>query len=128
MDNKEIIVVGGGPAGMMAASTAGSRGLPVTLLEKNQKLGKKLYLTGKGRCNITNNADMENLSPMCQPMQSFCTVPLHLTNQNLLTLLSQLGLKQRLNGVIVSFLLPTNHQMSSGLENTGKQPCAPVNR
>ena len=53
---RKVIVVGGGAAGMMAAGTAGSRGLDVLLVEKNKILGKKLLITGKGRCNVTNNA------------------------------------------------------------------------
>lgn len=57
----EVIVVGGGAAGMMAAYAAARRGHKVTLLEKNEKLGKKLYITGKGRCNLTNAGDMEDL-------------------------------------------------------------------
>ena len=48
------IVIGGGPAGMFAAVTAASRGCHVLLLEKNDRLGKKLLITGKGRCNVTN--------------------------------------------------------------------------
>lgn len=56
-----IIVIGGGPAGMFAAIAAAENGHNVTLLEKNEKLGKKLYITGKGRCNITNASDMEVL-------------------------------------------------------------------
>ena len=52
---KKIIVIGGGAAGMMAAIHA-SIGNEVILIEKNEKLGKKLYITGKGRCNITNAA------------------------------------------------------------------------
>ncbi len=56
-----IIVIGGGPAGMFAAIAAAENGHKVTLLEKNEKLGKKLYITGKGRCNITNASDMEVL-------------------------------------------------------------------
>jgi len=51
----DLIVIGGGPAGMMAAATAGNHGLKVTLLEKNDILGKKLYITGNGRCNVTNS-------------------------------------------------------------------------
>ena len=50
----DVIVIGGGPAGMIAAGRAGELGARVGLLEKNQKLGKKLLLTGKGRCNITH--------------------------------------------------------------------------
>ena len=49
-----VAVIGGGPAGMMAAGTAAQSGHSVTLFEQNEKLGKKLYLTGKGRCNVTN--------------------------------------------------------------------------
>lgn len=51
----DVIVIGGGPAGMMAAATAGSKGTRVLLLEKNNLLGKKLRITGGGRCNVTNN-------------------------------------------------------------------------
>lgn len=57
----KVVVIGGGPAGMMAALAAAESGHEVVLLEKNEKLGKKLYITGKGRCNITNSGDMENL-------------------------------------------------------------------
>lgn len=56
-----IIVIGGGAAGMMAAVTAARNGHGVTLLEKNEKLGKKLFITGKGRCNFTNAGDSEDL-------------------------------------------------------------------
>lgn len=57
----KVIVVGGGPAGMMAAYAAAENGHRVTLLEQNEKLGKKLFITGKGRCNLTNASDMEQL-------------------------------------------------------------------
>lgn len=56
-----VSVVGGGAAGMMAAIIAARNGHKVHLYEKNEKLGKKIYITGKGRCNITNAADMEQL-------------------------------------------------------------------
>ena len=51
----KVVVIGGGAAGLMAAYAAGSRGAQVTLLERNEKLGKKIYITGKGRCNLTND-------------------------------------------------------------------------
>ena len=51
----DVAVVGGGPAGMMAAIAAGELGASVCLLEPNERLGKKLNITGKGRCNLTNN-------------------------------------------------------------------------
>lgn len=52
-----IVIIGGGAAGMIAAISAAEEGAQVTLIEKNEKLGKKIYITGKGRCNITNAAD-----------------------------------------------------------------------
>ena len=55
--SRRVAVVGGGAAGMMAAISAAERGAAVTLLEPNERLGKKLNITGKGRCNVTNNAD-----------------------------------------------------------------------
>ena len=51
----EVIVIGGGAAGMMAALAASGAGARVTLLERNEKLGRKVYITGKGRCNVTND-------------------------------------------------------------------------
>ena len=55
-----VIVIGGGAAGMVAAGKAAENGHNVHLYEKNDKLGKKIYITGKGRCNITNDSDVEN--------------------------------------------------------------------
>lgn len=57
----KVIVVGGGAAGMMAAVTAAGEGHNVTLLERNEKLGKKVFITGKGRCNLTNASDIEEI-------------------------------------------------------------------
>lgn len=52
---KKVCIVGGGAAGLMAAYAAAKNGNDVLLFEKNEKLGKKIYITGKGRCNITND-------------------------------------------------------------------------
>ena len=57
----KVLIVGGGAAGMFAAITAARNGHEVSVYEKNEKLGKKLFITGKGRCNITNACDMETL-------------------------------------------------------------------
>ena len=57
--SKKCIVIGGGAAGMMAALAAAGDGMQVELLEKNEKLGKKIYITGKGRCNVTNDCDAD---------------------------------------------------------------------
>ena len=59
----KVLIIGGGAAGMMAAVAAGENGHEVWLYEKNDRLGRKLFITGKGRCNITNAGDMEN--PVC---------------------------------------------------------------
>lgn len=61
MHKKKIIIVGGGPAGMMAAIAAADATTEVHLYEKNEKLGKKLFITGKGRCNVTNNSENETV-------------------------------------------------------------------
>ena len=57
--SRDVIVVGGGPAGMMAAIAAAESGAAVRLLEPNERLGKKLNITGKGRCNLTNDCGFE---------------------------------------------------------------------
>ena len=62
----KLLVVGGGAAGMMAAIAAAERGAGVTLLERDPKVGRKLYITGKGRCNVTNH---------CTPQQVLESVP-----------------------------------------------------
>ena len=56
-----VCVIGGGAAGCMAAITLARGGSEVCLLEKNEKIGKKIYITGKGRCNLTNDCDMDEL-------------------------------------------------------------------
>lgn len=64
-----VVVIGGGPAGMMAAIAARQKCDSVVLLEKNEKLGKKLFITGKGRCNITNDCDSKTF------ISNICTNP-----------------------------------------------------
>ena len=59
--NYDGIVIGGGPAGMFAAITAAQQGAKVLLLERNDRLGKKLLITGKGRCNVTNNCSSQEV-------------------------------------------------------------------
>ena len=54
----KVIIIGGGPAGMLASISAAQNGDEVILIEKNNILGKKILVTGKGRCNITNNIEI----------------------------------------------------------------------
>ena len=64
MHKYQLIIVGAGAAGMMAAITAAQNGIPgedILVLERNEKPGKKIYITGKGRCNLTNACDVEDL-------------------------------------------------------------------
>ena len=56
---RKAAVVGGGAGGMLAALFAAREGAQVTLLERNEKLGKKVYITGKGRCNLTNDCTLD---------------------------------------------------------------------
>ena len=57
----KVIIIGGGAAGMLAAYQAAKCGNDVSLYEKNEKLGKKIFITGKGRCNVTNACEVEEL-------------------------------------------------------------------
>ena len=70
---KKVIVIGGGPAGLMAAYSAAQNGHDVTLIEKNEKLGKKIYITGKGRCNFTNDCSVEDFMPNIVRGRKFLT-------------------------------------------------------
>ncbi|RDU23127.1 BaiN/RdsA family NAD(P)/FAD-dependent oxidoreductase [Anaerosacchariphilus polymeriproducens] len=67
----KILIVGGGAAGMFASVFAGRNGNEVHVFEKNEKLGKKLFITGKGRCNLTNSSDMENVFESVQRNRKF---------------------------------------------------------
>lgn len=58
---KRVVIIGGGASGMMAAVKAADNGHRVILLEKNERLGKKIFITGKGRCNVTTNKDIEDI-------------------------------------------------------------------
>lgn len=89
-----VIVVGGGPAGMMAAYVAARSGHRVTLCEKNEKLGKKLYITGKGRCNVTNAGDMEALFANVISNRKFLYSAFYtFTNEMLMDFFREQGLK-----------------------------------
>ena len=87
-----VIVVGGGAAGMFAAIAAAKNGHQVTLYEKNEKLGKKIFITGKGRCNITNAADMEELFDAVVTNSKFLYSSFYgSTNQNVIDFFEDAG-------------------------------------
>ncbi len=92
----DVIVIGGGASGMIAAGTAGNKGKKVLLLEKNNKLGKKLYITGKGRCNITNMASMEEFLNNIPRNSKFLYSALYsFSNNDIISLLNALGLETK---------------------------------
>ena len=67
----KVAIIGGGAAGMLCGVYAARRGHQVHILEKNEKLGKKLFITGKGRCNVTNDSDTEELFPAVMSNRKF---------------------------------------------------------
>lgn len=92
----DVIVIGGGPSGIMAAGAAGARGRKVLLIEKNEKLGKKLFITGKGRCNITNAADMDEFMSNIPKNSKFLYSAFQgLSNMDLIDILNEMGLKTK---------------------------------
>lgn len=92
----KILVVGGGAAGMMAAITAAKNGHEVHLYEKNAKLGRKLFITGKGRCNITNASDLETIFDNVVTNRKFLYSALYgYTNDDVIQFFERLGCKTK---------------------------------
>ena len=88
----KIYVVGGGPAGVLAAAQASYKGHDVTLIEKNEKLFKKLFITGKGRCNVTNACDIEDFFENISKNSSFCYSAIYtFTPENVMDLIANNG-------------------------------------
>lgn len=96
MQMSKVAVVGGGAAGMMAAIFAARNGNEVFLYEKNEKLGKKLFITGKGRCNLTNTADMEELFDAVVSNPKFLYSSFYsFTNDQTISFFEELGVKTK---------------------------------
>ncbi len=90
---RRVIIAGGGAAGMLAAIKAGRDGHRVILLERNEKLGKKVYITGKGRCNITNDTEVESLLGAVISNPKFLYSAFYgFTSQDMMHLLEELSL------------------------------------
>ena len=91
-----VAVIGGGAAGMMAACTAAGNGHQVTLYEQNEKLGKKIYITGKGRCNLTNACDTEDLFAAIRKNEKFLYSAIYtFDNHATMDYFERLGLKMK---------------------------------
>lgn len=92
----KTLVIGGGAAGTFAAIAAAGNGHEVHVYEKNEKLGKKLFITGKGRCNITNACDMETLFDAVVTNSKFLYSSFYgYTNQNVIDFFEQIGVKTK---------------------------------
>ena len=90
----KVVVIGGGPAGMLAAISAAKSGNSVTLLEKNNILGKKILITGKGRCNITSSLDISDFINNIPGNGRFLYSAFeNFTNEDIIDLLKSEGVK-----------------------------------
>lgn len=93
---KKVCVIGGGPSGMMAAYSA-AKECEVTLFEKNEKLGKKLFITGKGRCNVTNSKDISEFFNEIPRNEKFLYSALYtFTNDAMVKLLKEFGVETKI--------------------------------
>ncbi len=91
-----VVIIGGGPAGMMAAVSAATRGKKVVIAEKNSTLGKKLLITGKGRCNITNDCDISEFINNVPVNANFLYSSFYsFTNRDLISMLNDAGLETK---------------------------------
>lgn len=108
----KVVIAGGGAAGMFAAVTAAENGHEVHIYEKNEKLGKKLFITGKGRCNLTNACDMEELfEAVCTNRKFLYSAFYGFTNQDTIRFLRNVGSKRRWREETGCFPYLTIHQM-----------------
>lgn len=90
----KIVVAGGGAAGMMAAIMAARNGQEVHIFEKNDRLGKKLFITGKGRCNVTNAGDMDNLFESVRTNSKFLYSAFYsFSNEQVMDFFEELGVR-----------------------------------
>lgn len=94
--NNNVIVIGAGAAGLMAAAKAAEKGKNVLLLEKNDRVGKKLLISGKGRCNITNSTDIEGLISNIPGNGNFLYSAFYtFSNEDMIALLNSEGLETK---------------------------------
>lgn len=96
LSNLDVIIIGGGAAGIMAAISSLECNKKVLLIEKNEKIGKKIYITGKGRCNVTNNKDISEFFDHIVKNKEFLYSALYtFDNTRLLEMLNKNGLKTK---------------------------------
>jgi len=94
--DKKVVVIGGGPAGLIAAAVAAQNGASVLLFDKNKLLGRKLRITGKGRCNITNSADISDFISCVRTNPQFMYSAFYaFTNNDAIRLFNSLGVETK---------------------------------
>ena len=104
---KNVCVIGGGAAGLMAAFAAAENGHKVTLFEKNEKLGKKIYITGKGRCNFTNDTSSEDFLQNVVRGKKFLTGAIYsFSPQKTIDFFEKYGMSVKIERGIGRFLSP----------------------
>lgn len=90
----KVLIIGGGAAGMMASVFAARNGHEVHIFEKNEKTGKKLYITGKGRCNLTNACEMDTLfASVCTNEKFLYSAFYGFTNQDVMNFFEEAGVE-----------------------------------
>jgi len=95
--SRRVVIVGGGAAGIMAAISAAKNGASVTIYEKNEKLGKKLFITGKGRCNVTNACEISEFFDKIPTNPKFLMSSLYsFTNNDLISLINDAGVPTKI--------------------------------
>ncbi|WP_432792081.1 NAD(P)/FAD-dependent oxidoreductase [Peptacetobacter hiranonis] len=94
---KKVVIIGAGPAGMTAAYSASQNGIDVVLVEKNERVGRKLLITGKGRCNITNNCEVEELIANVNTNGKFLYSAFYtFTNDSVMEMFESLGVRLKI--------------------------------
>lgn len=120
MKKYDVIVVGGGAAGMMAAIAAAKEGTKAALFEKNEKLGKKIYITGKGRCNLTNACETEDFFSAINTNAKFMYSSLYtLTNFQTMELFQEWGLSTKVERG--NRVFPVSDKSSDVIQCLGKE-------
>ena len=119
---KKVVVIGAGAAGMMAAATAANRGLDVTLIERNHRVGRKILITGKGRCNITNDCDIEELIENVPTNGKFLYSAFYtFTNTDVIDMFNELGVETKTErGKRVFPVSDKAHDIANALEKMVK--------
>lgn len=116
---ERIGVIGAGPAGIIAAGMAAERGKEVILFDKNERLGKKLFITGKGRCNITNNAPIEDFFDNVMKNKNFLYSSFYsFTNNDIIHLLEGYGLETKVERG--NRVFPKSNKSSDVIKTLGK--------